>query len=144
MDVVYRIIETGDLVFAEREQAESVARIRSACAESTTWGEFKAAVRADEFAEVLDNLDADEADVDPAAAFDPDELPGYTDGNYPQWLQQSMLSWFPAELIERFGSDVDSVLNGEFLELRPEDAEAIAGALRDLGHHVEPTDLDIV
>lgn len=144
MDIIYTLAENDFLVFAERHRAESVARIRAACEKSTTWGEFRDALHPQEFLEVLNSLDEEESDVDPSAAFTGDDVLGYADGNYPEWLQQTMLEWFPTGLIERFGHVEDSVHNGEFPELPASAADAIATELRLLGHTVEHSDLDFM
>ena len=144
MDILYTLAENDFLVFAERHRAESVARIRTACEEATTWGEFRDALKAEEFLEVLENLGEDPSDIDPSAAFSGDHVPGHTDGTYPEWLQQTMLEWIPAELIERFGETADSVHDGEAVELPANAADAIATELRALGHTVEHSDLDFL
>ena len=71
-------------------------------------------------------------------------VPGYADGDYPEWLRQSQLDWFPPELIAKYGGDVETtMLNGDVLDLPGGQAEQIAEDLRALGHWVERTDLEI-
>jgi hypothetical protein len=34
-------------------------------------------------------------------AFTAVDIPGHADGDYPEWLRQSQLDWFPKDLIEK-------------------------------------------
>jgi len=146
MDIVYRVGGDGyeGALFAERDSAERVAQIRRALRESTTWGQFRAALPDDEWEDDLQyrfEFDEDPADDEP---FHGDMVPGYADGDYPEWLRQSQLDWMPRELIEKYAGEVSTtVLNGEVLDLPGYRAEEIAEDLRALGHRVQRTDLDI-
>lgn len=46
-------------------------------------------------------------------------IPGFDDGDYPEWPAQEMLEWMPADIVSRFGQGVNSVLNGEFWSYLP-------------------------
>lgn len=144
MDIVYRVGGDGydGALFAERDAAERVAQIRDALHESTTWGEFRANLPDGEWE---DNLEPcfEEVPADDAP-FHRDMVPGYVDGDYPEWLRQSQLDWFPAELIEKYAGQVETtVLNGDVLDLPGFLADEIAADLRAMGHRVERTDLEI-
>ena len=144
MDILYATNEAigNRLVFAPREWAESVARIHQALQTATTWGEFKEALTDDEFEDVLDRNELDDDDIDLATPFDAEsDAPGYADGDYPDWLQQRGLEWFPKELIAKFGEPGLSMINGEFLDLPPNRADEIAEDLRAIGHTVTRSDL---
>lgn len=142
MDLVYKE-HLDHLVFAERAQAERVEQIWTALRESTTWGEFRRNLPEGEWEDhFLDFFDNDEdipADDEP---FDAMCVPGHADGDYPEWLCQAQLDWFPKELIEKYGDVCTSVFNGEFLELPLDKAQQIVCDLRALGHKVALTDLD--
>jgi hypothetical protein len=128
------------VVFAPQDRAEYVAQIYRALRDSETWGEFKGNLPEGEwdryFTQVFDETpDEDEA-------FDADEVPGHPDGDYPPWLTQEQLGWFPDELIRKHGGEVGlTVLNGPSLNLPSNQAEAIAEDLRSMGHTVEETTL---
>lgn len=149
MDIVYRpgIGSNGvdSVVFAERQRAERVAQISDALENSTTWGEFRRALPAGEWEQRFQAYydDAEEqppADEDP---FDAEEIPGYTEGDYPEWLRQVQLEWFPRDLIVKYGGAVGvTVHNGPVLDLPGDKAEQIAADLRALGHTVERSDLN--
>lgn len=149
MDIVYRIIEGAygpeSVVFAERGRAHYVAHIYKALEESKTWGDLRRNLPDGEWEGHFSVYFEDREEEIPAddEPFDAEEAPGYADGDYPAWLAQEQLSWFPKELIDKYGGDVDSsVLNGEFLDLPADKAEQIAEDLRAMGHTVEPTDLE--
>jgi hypothetical protein len=147
MDIVYRVEAEGPdtVVFAERWRAEYIAHIWKALEESSTWGELRRNLPPGEweyhFQDYFEDREEDvPADDEP---FDADCAPGRTDGDYPPWLAQEQVEWFPKELITKYGGDVySSVLNGEALELPADKAEQIAEDLRAMGHTVNPTDLE--
>jgi len=43
-------------------------------------------------------VDRHEPLPDDDAAFDVDVLPGFTEGDWPEWPEQKMLDWLPAEI----------------------------------------------
>jgi hypothetical protein len=143
-DIVYRVGGDGyeGVLFADRASAEYVARIRDALYNSTTWGQFRAKLPTGEWEQKFgDDFDEDWADDKP---FEADCAPGHGDGDYPEWLLQSQLDWFPHELIEKYGGTRrGTALNGDALELPADRADEIAEDLRAMGHTVERTDLDI-
>ena len=144
MDIVYRVGGDGFecALFAERNKAERVAQIKTALLGSKTWGEFRRGLPEGEWEDLPIEWEGEyPSDDDP---FTYDDIPGASDGDYPEWLQQTQLEWFPQDLTEKYGGQVtSSVLNGPFLELPADKAEEIADALRLRGHTVEKTDLDI-
>lgn len=144
MDIVYRI--RGDsVVFAERWRAEYVAEIWKALQESNTWGELRRKLPdgewQDYFQPHFDDYEEElPADDEPFTSAD---APRHEDGDYPPWLAQEQLDWFPPELIKKYGGDVtSSVLNGEFLDLPADKADQIANDLRAIGHTVAETHLE--
>ncbi len=127
------------VVFAPQDRAEYVAQIYSSLRDSETWGEFKNNLPKGEwkryFTEVFDEPPGEDE------AFDADQVPGHPDGDYPPWLAQKQLGWFPSELIRQYDGEVGrTVLNGPSLNLPAVRAEAIAEDLRAMGHTVEETD----
>lgn len=145
MDIVYRVGGDGydGALFAERSAAERVAQILTALRESSTWGEFRAKLPDGEWEDYLQYCFEGDGPADDAR-FHRDMVPGYIDGDYPEWLRGSAVEWFPPGLIEKYGGSVDStVLNGEALDLPAGAADEIAADLRAIGHTVTRTDLDI-
>ena len=143
MSIVYRVGGDGygGVLFAARDAAERVAQIRKALYNSKTWGQFRANLPDGEWEENLEfRFEEAPGDGEPFTA---DSVPGHADGDYPEWLMQTQLDWFPPELIEKYGQVETSVLNGEMLELPADKAEVIVAELRAMGYTVEPTELDI-
>ena len=66
--------------------------------------------------------------------FNPETIPGLSDGDWPDWAEQLALRWLPEDVIERFGKVEDSVLNGFFLIFNPANAPAIIAALEAQGY----------
>jgi hypothetical protein len=135
MDIVYRV-DREEVVFADRGRALE---------ESKTWGELRRNLPdgewEDHFQPFFDEYEEEVPGDD--ELFDSADAPGHGDGDYPAWLAQEQLYWFPPELIKKYGGDVgSSVLNGEFLELPASEAEQIAEDLRAMGHTVERTELE--
>jgi hypothetical protein len=145
MDIVYRVGGDGYdcVLFAERSTAERVAQTFAALRESTTWGQFRANLPDGEWEDNLQYCFDEDAPADDAP-FHRDMVPGYADGDYPEWLRGSAAEWFPRSLIEKYGGSVEtSVLNGDALDLPAGKAEAIAADLRAMGHRVTRTDHEI-
>ena len=76
-------------------------------------------------------------DSDP---FEADWLPGYTDGDWPEWPAQQALHCVPGDIQQQFGKTNSSVLNGPFLELDPRRASEIIEAMEKLGYLCERND----
>jgi hypothetical protein len=141
-DIVYQVVAGApdSVTFARRSDAEGVAQIWVALNTANTWGEFRAKLPEGEWEENLgDRFDESPPDGEP---FDAGAVPGHLDGDYPQWLRQTMLKWFPQSLIDKYGDIQTSVLNGDFLDLPAAKVEEIAADLRAMGHTVDMTELD--
>ena len=140
MEIVYQVRGDGvGVTFARRSDAEYVAQIWKALDNSKTWGEFRANLPVGEWAA---NMAAHFEDIPlDDEPFDANAVPGYLDGDYPQWLRQVAFKWLPQDLIEQYGEVQTSVLNGDFLDIPVEKLDQVVDALRALGHEVSPTDL---
>ena len=150
MDIVYRMKPGSNdqetVVFAERDRAVRATQIRDAIEQSATWGQFKGALPEGEWESCFLAHFEDHEENPPAddEAFEADDIPGYAEGDYPEWLTQIQLDWFPKELIAKYGGDVGStVLSGPVLDLPADKSELIAADLRALGHTVERTELKL-
>jgi hypothetical protein len=51
--------------------------------------------------------------------FDGEQVAGWSDGDYPLWLQQEMDLYLPEEVLREFGRLVFSVMNGPFCKFHP-------------------------
>lgn len=116
----------NEAVFGPAALVKELGALRMAIGSAETWGKFRTQVSTERMREIvalMENVPADDA------AFAADELPGFADGDWPEWLHQEMLGWMPQDLITRFGTVEDSVLNGQFLSLPKEVGETVAHEL---------------
>lgn len=121
----------SELVFLDAGLAQELADLRDGFG---TWGQARAGLSASRWRQIMDTL-GDGGLLVPSddVAFDLDYIPGYADGDWPEWPAQLMLDWMPRKIIEAHGAREDSVLNGEFVSLDPAREAAVAAALQDEG-----------
>lgn len=122
----------GNPWFARPDTVEDVASAQRALAGSRSWGEFWEALTGRERGRVkarfpkgaLPAMDAD---------FNPSEIPGYDDGDYPLWPAAAMLDELPTAVIREFGEVRPSALQGDRVTFRQHDVSAIVARLASLG-----------
>ena len=133
----------GGLVFIPVVEAQRLSSLNDALESSSTWGEFLSRIAndkdvnaylEDQYGGELPNLD----DI-----FDPGEIPGFADEDWPSWPKQAMLSWLPAS-VQTLGTIADSVLSGSFLRLEEAVASDVVAALRSVGIACEPDTRDLI
>ena len=122
----------GDnLVFIDALLAQDLAALRH---DFDTWGSARAELSASQWARIAENLENAElpipGDDEP---FDLDYMPGFPDGDWPEWPEQLMLDWMPREVLGTYGRREDGVLNGEFAFIDPAREAAVVAALQELG-----------
>lgn len=66
--------------------------------------------------------------------FDSADIPGFCDGDWPDWPQQEMLNWVPKVIQKTYGQRLDSTFNWPFLTFRTEDENAIVETFTELGY----------
>lgn len=139
LDLVYSPSEYFGVVFAERDIARRAAQVWRAVQESTTWGEFRATMPAADWEEVLNQLGGDIPSDD--GSFEPNDIDWGYDGNFVgPWPPSDALEWFPDDLIDKYGGEIDwGNPNHNQLFLPGEAANEIADELRSRGHQVEET-----
>lgn len=139
-DLLYRVCPfNGGLVFAKPERAQLIAGIYRALEESKTWGEFRHAMPPEEYRKIVESDCFDESEYVPGDndVFSSDDVPGYSDGDYPPWLQTELDLILPKDVLWAFGKRETSVLNGGYWML-PGDREAeICQALVDRGYSLQ-------
>jgi hypothetical protein len=126
------------LIFAEQNRAHRVHLIWTAVNHAETWGEFINLLPAGEWASLCRLWD----DEPPARSdrFNADRLPGFSDGDYPPWLQTEVGTVFPAILAEEFGLQQQSMINGPYWEIPAELDQPIVERLVHLGYSVTRRD----
>ncbi|MEV4344999.1 hypothetical protein AB0J83_11030 [Actinoplanes sp. NPDC049596] len=132
--LVYGHAELHDcLAFADGETAAEEAREIVAIASARTWGEARAVESRHIWNPAAPEFD-DEHDDD--APFKINDLGTVIEGNWPPMVTARALRLVPKDLREQFGHLMDTVHNGDYLEV-PLTAEAgLVAALRDRGYEV--------
>lgn len=129
------------LVVIPRGEAQRLAALNDALESSNTWGEFLDAVSVDQV--TLDEL-GDRFDELPArdGPFDPNDIYGFGDGDWPAWPMAKMLEWLP-ESVRNLGTVERTLMNGEFLQLDESLTDEVIEALAAEGieSYEDPDDL---
>ena len=136
----YREAFNGGLVFAAPERAKFIEQIHQAIIQSKTWGEFRAAMPEEEYSVLHNRIVEDwEPEDIPAGddAFSSDSVSGYSDGDYPAWLQQEMDEVLPKEILDAYGEYVGTMLNGNYWHIDPVVETELVEKLIKLGFEVE-------
>ena len=125
------------LVFAPPDLAENVSEIHKAFA-AKTWGEFQSRMPEGDILELMETYETNSGErfipPQPDDPFNPDAICGaFSDGDYPEWLQQDQDFYLPAEILERWGERKSTFLNGNFWIIDPEQEQEIVDRLRELG-----------
>lgn len=137
--LLYRIAgHNGGLVFAMEDRARRVARIHEAIRKSKTWADFRRDMPRQEYSEILRIFD-DEGEPRPKGTdeFSAEILRGWSDGDYPPWLQSEMSRLIPEHILERFGKRKSTPLNGSYWSIPPEAAESMCAELSAIGWKIE-------
>lgn len=116
-------------------EAFRLAKLNRALEHASTWGELLAGLASDEI--TIRELEA-KVDELPAAdaPFDPNDIPGFSDGDWPAWPAQKMLEWLP-ESARALGSVCPTAINGDALRIPPERVDAVVAALTAEGIEVD-------
>jgi hypothetical protein len=127
------------LAFADAETAAEEAREIVAIASARTWGEARSvAVRHTWNPVAPEDEDEDEHGDD--APFDIFDVGSAADGDWPRMVTSRAFALLPKDLQARFGSDVDTALNGDFLEIPLAAEDELVTALRERGFEVTRDD----
>jgi hypothetical protein len=142
--IVIGTVENDELevVMMPQLEAESLARLHRALHGAATWGEFKRLAPREHYEDAVSRWMESKAEEEPAPdqAFDPHDIPGQSDGDWPAWPAQDMLAWVPEEVQARFGRSRASVLNGSWLSLPAEAIDQIAAAMSRHGYRCRRDD----
>jgi hypothetical protein len=154
--LLYRIHPNGGLVFASAVDALRSDAIHRALEKATTWGEFRYRLPEGEWNQIVDTVasahelplyDADEHAGEDIVRWDLndtsfrfEDIPGALDGDYPEWLQQSMDEVLPDDILSRWASKKSSMFNGSYWHIDPPAEEGIVRHLKLLGFDVRRAD----
>jgi hypothetical protein len=138
--LLYRIVPHNDgVVFAEPARAKFVASLHRAIRKSRTWGQFRKAVPAAEYSRIVRSSFDDQGEPRPRSSdrFDGEQIAGWSDGDYPPWLQSEMDLLLPRDVLEDHGDIEDTAVNGSFWLIPSENLKAICADLKALGWELE-------
>lgn len=128
--LIYGDTDDG-LVFIEQDLAQDLATLRG---NYDTWGEARASLAPSRWREIEAKLNDWEVPVPKLAdPYDLQIIPGYADGDWPEWPKQLMLAWMPKPVIEQFGTAEASIFNGDSLSINPKFESEIVAALESAG-----------
>jgi hypothetical protein len=105
---------------------------------SKTWGEFLARLPEDEYENFLEYYQS--KNYSPGKPFDPGDIDAYCAGDWPERPIFSMLGWMPQEIVDKYGEVIETLLDGEYLIIRPENERHVVKALREVGYIVKKND----
>lgn len=142
------------LVFLERGYAVEIRDFRNALYKAVTWGELRSMVSEERYQETfeawkeyeLDRL-MDEEDNEeelevplpnPDEVFDAELVPGYADGDWPEFAQRAMNTWVDDEIIEEYGWYVETIFNGYYPVIAFENEEKVVSLLKKQGYICTP------
>ena len=151
MDIVYKVKDGEEVIFAERDKALYVAQLYEAL-RSSTWAEFRSSLPEGGWEEFLEKFGAyinDSESGEPVDDYprgsEPFNYMRYFQTGYPEWLANTELDWFPDDLIEKYGGWVGhNMASDDSLFLPAEAAEELVEELRARGHTVEPSPVDLI
>lgn len=137
----YRISDYGNAVVIARESgAHRVDAIRKAIKTAKTWGEFRAMLPAGEWDSIAYSLnpdeDPDEDSEDRFAddlPFNAERLPGFSDGDYPDWLMQRMLDILPEDILDKYAEINATIHSGNLCFIEEGNLENVRRELEDRG-----------
>ncbi len=138
--LVYRTVpHNGGLVFAEPKRAAFVARLHAAIQASQTWAEFRAAMPRREYARIVRAAFDDVGEPRPKGTdlFSGESVPGWSDGDYPPWLQLELGRLLPASVLNKFGKREDTWVNGSFWLIPEANLLGVCAALNTFGWELE-------
>jgi hypothetical protein len=142
---------TGKRILLPEPLLVTLGTMWSALLGSSTWGQLIEQMPPAEGRRLLDarmeqlawrHEGEGECSFDPDAPLDLEELPGYTEGCYPGWLEGFMLSELAEPIRKRFGGPCFSYGSGPGHSFDEDDGslEGAVEALRSLGHEVRHDD----
>lgn len=143
-ELIYRISPiNGSVVFADPGRARLVDRLHRAL-RVETWAEFRKAMPPAQYSEIDQYFDdVGEQRPEGSDAFSVDQVPGFSEGEFPPWLQTEMDSILPHSFFERFAVRETGFTSGSWWSIPANRLSEAVNALRERGYVVqEAEDLD--
>lgn len=123
------------LVFLEEDYAEEIRDFRTALRSAATWGELGNMVRKKRYRETVEILKGYENGFppNPEDEFDAESLPGYADGDWPEFAPNAMGRWVDEEIIYEYGWYAPT-MNGFHPVIDVENEEEVVALIEEQGH----------
>jgi hypothetical protein len=124
------------LVFLEEDYAADIRAFRGALYKAATWGELRGMVRKKRYQEIVEmwkNYELEASPPNPDNDFDAESLPGYADGDWPEFAPNAMGKWVDEEIIHEYGWYVPT-MNGYHPVINFENEEKVVSLLEERGH----------
>ena len=124
------------LVFLEEDYATDIRDFRRALCQASTWGELRGMVRKKRYQEIVamwKNYEVEASPPSPDDDFDADLLPGYAEGDWPEFAPHAMGQWINEEIIYKYGWYVPTT-NGFYPVIKFENEEEVVSLLEERGH----------
>mgnify|MGYP000597806571 CR=1 FL=1 len=134
--LLYRIApHNGGVVFAEEGRALEIARLHNALRIASTWGEFKTLIPAKEYSAIVRRSFDDLGERRPRSTdgFNAEQICGWSDGDYPPWLQAEMHVCLDTDTLSRFAEERSTAINGKYWHIDPGVLPELLGHLRSAG-----------
>jgi hypothetical protein len=134
--LAYRIVpHNGGIVFAEPDRAEYIARIQDAFRTAKTWEDLRRMLPKEDFSDVL-MAATGQSELLPVCyefVFEPESIPGWSDGEYPAWLQQEMQDVLPKQVLSTYAKQVPTSVNGTYWHIPGAERANVVRSLAELG-----------
>jgi hypothetical protein len=142
-EMVYRFHPmNGGVVFAPLYRAQELDRIHRALRDSRTWKELRDSLPWDQYKSIrryFDDMGMRRPPLE--CGFSYEDIPGFCEGLYPDWLQAEMEYYLFGKLLEPFGKSV-STGEGSYLHINRDKLPECVRCLEDNGYTVrEGSDL---
>lgn len=130
------------LVFLERCYAQDMAAFRNALYKAFTWGDLRERVPRWCYEETVERWteskeDDEEEEVsppNPEGPFDASEIPGYEDGDWPEFAPHMMEEWVSRVIINQYGSYVYPTMGDKYPIIYHGNEEDVVAILEEEGY----------
>jgi hypothetical protein len=130
----------GSIIFALSDDAEYSHRTHIGLQHAKTWGELRHLMPRKAYSELIERINDNEEDYAPedrtsraaSAPFEPEQIPGYEDGDWPEWLATRMDLIIPLDVLRKFGEPT-ATGNGDYWHIDDADEAAVITVLRERG-----------
>ncbi len=102
---------------------------------SRNWGDFQLGVRGldDAARQRVSSMVSDDPPADDEL-FDPEDYPGFADGDFPPHIGLLGPLWMPEDVLVEHARPYETIFNGTFWYVEPDDVDATVAALEHAGH----------